>query len=243
MHISKAIIGVVALTFPVLVFAQGSQGQGQGTGGQSGQGQMVQTQNNGSSAAQGQQIQNQNQNQVKNQGTEMIIQSQQREMEKEGELQTGAGNQENAQYDQARSEKALEKMSEVAKKVQELQMLGESEGGIGQQIREIAQNQTESQARVQEQVRVMDSRQGLMKTLLGPEYKAMNQIRLEIAENQLRIRQMEDFANQLVNQAEGTKIREMIQALTQQNTALQERLGEEEQVKSMFGWLMRLFQK
>ncbi len=247
MNVSKAMVCILACAFPVLVFAQGSQGQGQGTGGQSGQSQMVQSQNGGTGTAQGQQIINQNQNQVQNQGDEVMIQSQQQEMEQEGEPQNGEGNglgnQENQQYGQGRSDQALEKMSDVAKKVQELQMLEGTEAGLGQQVREIVQNQTQSQTRVQEQIRIMDSRQGVLKTILGPEYKAMNQIRREIAENELRIRQMEDYANQLGNQAEATKIREMIQLLTEQNTALQERLGEEEQVKSMFGWLMRLFQK
>jgi len=240
----RYIAGVLCvLAFPIAVFAvQGGSTQGQN--GNSGNGLNGTSQGMQGTGAQIQ-IMNQNMEQTQNQSDEIQIQN--REMET---LQVGEnanenapmGSGENAQkYGQNRSEAATASMSEVAKKVQEMQMLGQIEKGLGEQIRLIAQNQTQSQQRLHDGLGKVDERQGILKTFLGPDYKAMNAISREIGENELRITQLEQLKNQLANQADATKIQEMIQSLIAQNTALQERIQLEEQTKSMFGWMMKFF--
>jgi tRNA A37 methylthiotransferase MiaB len=60
-------------------------------------------------------------------------------------------------------------------------------------------------------------------------------------QNQLRIQQLQELQNQIANQAEETQIQELIQALVEQNTALEDKIQAEEQVGSVFGWLLKLF--
>ncbi|KKQ47082.1 MAG: hypothetical protein US75_C0010G0057 [Candidatus Woesebacteria bacterium GW2011_GWC1_38_13] len=47
--------------------------------------------------------------------------------------------------------------------------------------------------------------------------------------------------NQLANEGELTMLQETIQAINQGGAALQERITAEDQQKSLFGWLFRLF--
>ena len=184
----------------------------------------------------GSQIQNQNQTRTQNKGEEskLEIQNQEEEKAKEG---TGSG-----EGLEVRSQTALEHMSVVAKSVQEL-LQTRTSGGIGQQVREIAQQQQQAQTQIQEQLKKIDSRGQFIRLLVGTDYGAIKNLQAQLEQNQLRIRQLEQLENQLTNQADKTAVQETIQALSQENTSLQDKIAAEEQTKSLFGWLIRLFVK
>ncbi|OGD54819.1 hypothetical protein A3J78_00765 [Candidatus Beckwithbacteria bacterium RBG_13_35_6] len=118
-----------------------------------------------------------------------------------------------------------------------MKMLGDE---IGSQIRTLAQEQVQNQAQIQAQVEKLESRSGLMKKLFGPDYKAIKNLNQQMEQNQTMIQQLEMLANQVQNQGEQTQLRTAIQALVQQNTALQNRVQAEEKVGSAFGWLFKL---
>ncbi len=63
-----------------------------------------------------------------------------------------------------------------------------------------------------------------------------------IEQNQAWIENSE-LKNQLTNQGEIAQVEEMMQALINQNTALQERINLEQQSSGLFGWLFKLFAK
>jgi len=142
-----------------------------------------------------------------------------------------------------RSETAREHMSIVARKVEELLTLRTTKGGIGEQVRQIAQEQNQSQAETQTQLNNIASKSGVLKKLFGPDYRAIRNLNRVIEQNQLRIQQLEQLANQVENQADKTKIQETIQILIAQNTALQDLVNAEENAGSLFGWLVKLFSR
>lgn len=185
--------------------------------------------NNGAGAQdtgsqQGLQVQNQNQVMTQNEGEDAQIQT----------------NQGLPKAISPRSETATQSMSIVAQKVEELLTTKTLQGGIGQQVRQIAQEQQSAQQGMQVELGNVDRRGGLLRTIIGPNFKALKNMQKQIEQNQLRIQRLTQLQNQLVNQADITQVQEMIQALTDQNTALQERINLEEQSGSLLGWLFKV---
>jgi len=180
-------------------------------------------------------VQNQNQIQIQNQGEEGQIQvaNQEEESERVGQPKEVA----------SRSETARERMSVVAEKVEELLTSETRFGGIGEQVRVVAREQNQAQEQIGEQLGLIEVRQGWLKRLLGPDFGAVKNLRQQIEQNQLRIRQLEQLQNQLTNQGDQTMIQEMIQVLGEQNTALQEKIQAEESITSLFGWLFKLLNR
>ena len=141
---------------------------------------------------------------------------------------------------ETRNQNAIENMSEVAKQVQ-LLLQTRTTGGIGEQVRLIAQEQNQAQIEIQGQINKLDSKSKFAKFLTGTNYGAIKNLKQQLEQNQLRIREMEQLQNQLSNQGDITQIAETIQALIQENTSLQERIVAEEKTFGLLGWLFRLF--
>ena len=139
-----------------------------------------------------------------------------------------------------RSETAKQNMSEVAKQVQGMLEIRTS-GGIGEQVREVAREQNQAQEKIQEHVMKMETKNQMLKTLFGPDYKSLTSLTQLIEENTLRIEQLQTLLTQVQNYADRTQIDATIQSIVSQNTALNNLIQEEAQTRSMFGWLIRLF--
>lgn len=186
-------------------------------------------------------IQLKNQIETKNRGEDSQLKVEtQEQTQEETEMNTGAGN---TKKESPRSEVAQEKMSIVAKHVEELLTNRTMKGGIGEQVRVVATQQKQAQEAVESQLHLVENRKGLLKSLIGPDFKALRDVENQIEQNQMRIAQLEELKTQLTNQSDITMIEETIQALTEQNTQLQDTVTTETQTKSMFGWLFRYFAK
>ncbi|MBN1545396.1 MAG: hypothetical protein JW902_01910 [Syntrophaceae bacterium] len=189
------------------------------------------------------QVQSQNQVQTQNQGEEQQLQvttqeqvsmqeGQDGEDESQTQSQTGSVS--------TRSETSRERMSAVARTVEELLTSQEAKGGIGEQISAVAREQRRIQGQIEEELDKLEARKGWVRKLFGPNYKAIKSLKQQMEQNRLRIQQLTQLKNQVVNQADETQLQEAIQALVEQNTALEEQTQAEEQVGSIFGWLARL---
>jgi DNA-binding MarR family transcriptional regulator len=228
-------LSIFAILFsPSFISAQGSQvGQNQ-----SGEGIQQQERiqdpatHSVDTASPGNQVQNQNQVQIQNQSedSQLMIETQ----EQEG-LQVNKPN--------PRSQTARENMSQVAEKVEELLAIPGYQGGIGDQVKEIAQAQKQSQAQIETELDKLEAKSGFIKRLFGPDYKAIKNLNQQMEQNRLRIQQLKELVNQVQNQADQNQIEETIQALNQQNIALQEQIQAEEKIGSLFGWLLRLLNR
>lgn len=182
----------------------------------------------------GNQVQNRNQVNTQNQGEDSQLQVNTQEQENLGEGQ-GEGLQN-------RSQNAVQNMSEVAKQVQQL-LQARTTGGIGEQVRQIAQEQNQAQTQIQAEFKKVESRGKLFKLLVGSDYQALKNLQKQTEQNQLRIQRLAQLQNQLTNQGDITMVQETIQALAEQNTTLQDRINLEEQSGSLLGWLFKLFAK
>ncbi|MCL5431839.1 MAG: hypothetical protein M1484_01925 [Patescibacteria group bacterium] len=231
--LSILIVTIAVLSLTSVAYASKNETGAQGTGSQTGnQGTTTQGQQQVVASPTGNQVQNQNQVQTQNQGEDTQLKVNTQEQENLGEG-TGTGSQN-------RSQNAVENMSNVAEQVQELQQI-RTTGGIGEQVRQVAQEQNQAQNQIQTELGKVDNRTGLLKSLIGPDYKALKSMQKVMEQNQLRIQQLEQLQNQLTNQSDITMVQETIQALTEQNTALQDKITLEEQSGSLLGWLFKLF--
>lgn len=78
---------------------------------------------------------------------------------------------------------------------------------------------------------------------MGPNFKALDKIEEQVEQNQQRIEVLQQLEAQVTNQADKTKLQETVQAILQQNTALQELVNAEARVRSVFGWLVKLISR
>jgi len=181
--------------------------------------------------AQGKNQGNQVQNQVK---TQNAGEESQLNVNTQESLQTNEGSQN-------KSDVARQNMSIVSQKVEEILEEEKSDKGIGQQVKTIAQEQKQAQGEIEGQINKLNARQGLMKKLFGADQKAIKNLQQQMEQNQLRIQQLQELQNETTNQAEEDQIKELTQSLVEQNTALEDQIQAEEQVSSLFGWLIKLF--
>ncbi len=220
--ISILVLGFALLVVPTVVLAQ----QGQGSQ-QQDRVQDPATHEDSVVAPQGNQVQNQVKTQNVGEDSQLNVNTQE-------SLQSNEDSQ-------GRSDTARQNMSNVAQKVEELLEDEKVQDGIGQQVKTIAQQQQQAQGEITGQLNKLESRQGLMKKLFGPDLKAIKNLKQQIEQNQLRIQELQELQNQVVNQADETQVQELIQVLVDQNTALEDQIQAEEQVGSVFGWLLKLF--
>ncbi len=147
---------------------------------------------------------------------------------------------EHAKLVNRRSQTAREHMSEVAKKVEELLTASDREGGIGSQIRDFAKAQKQAQSEINEDLNKLEGRPGWLEKIIGPNYQSIKNLRQQITQNQTRIRQLEQLKNKLIDPADQVLIEEIIQSLTEQNTALTSQIQTAEQTMSALGWFFKL---
>lgn len=239
-HMKRIIVFFILLASLSLLpvdAAQNKMGAGENESGSGKEmGQQNQQQLMIPTATTGNEIKNQNQVQTENQGVDQRLQIQTQEQEQTKATQGGLMNTQN------RSQNAKENMSAVAEKVQELLQIQES-GGIGEQIRQVAQEQAGAQEVIQHNTEKIHSRSAFKKFLIGSDYGAIKALKAQLELNQLRISQLEDLKMQLVDTQDSTIIQSTIDALVQQNSSLYEQIEAEEKVMSMFGWMFKFFAK
>lgn len=233
---------------PILVYAQkgsvSGDGLGAGTGSGQGNGDQMKIQDpttheDGTPVgSQGNQVQNQNQVNTQNQGenTKLQVNTQNNESSK-----FGSEIVENEKVSTNKSGNARQHMSSVSAAVEGFLATGNRVGGVGKEISDIATQQKGAQNMIENALDNMESKKGLAKKLFGPDYGAIKEMKQLVQQNQVRIQQLQQLQNQAQNQGEETQLKEMIKAMVDQNTALQSQVRAEESVKSVFGWLLKLF--
>ncbi len=237
---SMALVGLVALSSVSLVYAakndSGSQGTGQAVETPTVQAQQKRLYTPPSPTG----IQEQNQNQVKtqNQGEEQKMQVKTQEQESQNDENMGQGK---SKVEASRNADAQENMSIVAQKVEDLLTIQTPQGGIGEQVKRIAQDQKQSQEQIQMELEKFDNRKGLLKSLIGPDFAALKNMQKQMEQNQLRIQELEQTKLQLTSESDAAIVQAAIQAMIDQNTNLTDVVATEEQSRSMFGWLFRMF--
>ena len=147
---------------------------------------------------------------------------------------------------------AIAHRSVVANFVQNLLKVASStEGGIGQQVRVIAQQQNDSDTTTTGAITKVNNRGKIKIFLIGSDYKNLGALRSEMVHTRNRIAQL----TRLIQNATGTNatgtatttatttIQAQIQALEQEQTRIENFIKAQEGKFSLFGWLLKLFSK
>lgn len=171
----------------------------------------------------------QDQNQIKNQGETNQIQNNEQERT---QSQNKSG-----------SATAQQRRSQVANAVQEMLKVADRNGGIGQQVRTIAQTQTQNQEKLEAGLQKVQSRSGFAKFFIGPNYGEINNAKKILEQNHEQIKQLNQVKNQLANQGDRQNLTEQIQLLEQVNLEIENSLNTSQKGFSLFGWMFRLFSK
>jgi chromosome segregation ATPase len=131
----------------------------------------------------------------------------------------------------------------ATKEVEQLMSMDKLGEEVGEQVKQMAKEQKTAQGSIGEDLAKLNARKGVLKALFGPDHAAVQNLQKEISRNQMRINILEKIQAQVKNQADQTQLKVATQALVEQNTALQQKVQAEEQTKSLFGWMIRMFQK
>jgi len=169
----------------------------------------------------------QNQNQVKNQGEANQVQTSEQE---------GTQNETEAEMVVAQ-----QRRSQVANAVHEMLQVADRNGGIGQQVKTIAQTQTQNQEKLESSLEKVQSRSDFAKFFVGPNYGEINNAKKILEQNREQVKQLNRVKNQLANQSDEQTLTEQIKTLEQANLEIEDSLETAQKGFSLFGWMFRMF--
>jgi len=134
--------------------------------------------------------------------------------------------------------------STVANFVQTLLNVADREqGGIGEQVRVIAQEQEQSKEKTADQIESIQERNNIKTFLIGTNYKNVGALRSEMVQVRNRIEKLTRLMEQAENQEDKTALQEQIQIMEQEATNIEAFLKANEDKFSLFGWVVKLFNK
>jgi len=226
---------LILITSAVLAQGQqsgtGQQQSGQGTGNETGQGQQVQTE---------QQTENQGEdgNLTIKQKTQSkfgnVSQVKQMIQEKKQEI-----NQEMQSLGE-KQQKIYQNQNRVREAVHALLAMENLTGGIGRNVSQIARefnNSVQATIRVEERIQ---TRNMLLRFLLGGDEEAAQEMEQEVNQNRVRIQQLKQLMEECDCDDEvKAMLQEQIQNMEQEQNRLQELAQNEKKSKGLFGWLWK----
>ncbi|HBI34071.1 MAG TPA: hypothetical protein DEA43_02345 [Candidatus Moranbacteria bacterium] len=135
---------------------------------------------------------------------------------------------------------ATQKRSMVANAVQAMLQLADRNGGIGQQVKTIAQNQNQNQVKLEKNIEKIESRGAVAKFFVGPNYGEIKDSQKTLEQNREQIRQLNQIKTQLSNEGDQQQLTEQIKILEQANQEIESVLQNAQEGVSLFGWLNKL---
>lgn len=189
------------------------------------------------------QAQNEAQNEAQNQGEIQQLQEQNQEQEGEPSL-VATPTQAQTQAQNKGQTNAQQHRSTVANFVQELLQVAErQEGGIGEQVRVVAQQQNQSAITTIQAMEKVQTRNKIRIFLFGSDYKNLGALRSEVVHTRNRIEQLNRIMADIENEGDRTEFQNQIQTLEQEQLRIENFIKTEEGKFSLFGWLIKLFNR
>lgn len=140
-----------------------------------------------------------------------------------------------------RSDRAKERMSDVSKSVQELLDSPDREGGISQDIREIAREHQGKLEQLDQDLGDINSRRGFTKLLFGSNRKAVSSVKKEVSQIDGRIARLKALQENVFSEEDQVILINLIEDLEGQRNDILETIEVEETEKGLFGWMGSLF--
>lgn len=137
-----------------------------------------------------------------------------------------------------------EHRSKVATFVQNLlKSTDKNEGGIGEQVRQVAKDEDDSEATTTEAIKEIENRSSFKTFLIGTDYKNIGVIRSQVAKTEAHIDQLNRLIDTMPTSTIATSTAEQLSSLKQTEDKLKQFITDNENKFSLFGWFVRLFTK
>jgi hypothetical protein len=134
-------------------------------------------------------------------------------------------------------------LTKVSDKVLELIDTVGAKGGIGQQVKEVAQEQVKTQQEIKSAFTQLNSQGAATKFFFGSDKKVVKSMEQKIDQNRLMIQDLEELKLQTKNTSDIQQLQETIDLMIYQNTSLQSKVDKENKSNGIFGWLTNLFSR
>lgn len=138
---------------------------------------------------------------------------------------------------------AAEHRSIVASFVKSLLSVANREGGIGAQVRVVAQSQNDSASTSAEAITKVENRSALKTFLIGSDYKNLGQLRSEMVTTQNNIDQLNNLMANATSDADKAELAAQIKVLEDSQVKVEAFVKTHESSFSLFGWLIKPFVK
>lgn len=132
--------------------------------------------------------------------------------------------------------------SSVANFVQGLLDVADREpGGIGEQVREVAQEQNQAKEQVAETIEAVQNRNKIRTFLFGSDYRNLGALRSEMVQTRNRLEQLNRVMENIQNEEDREQLQTQIQEMEQERIRIENFIREQEGKFSLFGWLFKFF--
>ena len=136
---------------------------------------------------------------------------------------------------------AQEHRSAVANFVHELlDVAGRDPGGIGEQVRVVAQQQDQSASTTIQAIEKVQTRNKIRTFLFGSDYRNLGALRSEMVQTRNRLEQLNRAMENVQNEENMTQLQNQIQEMEQEQLRIEDFIREQEGEFSLFGWLFKL---
>ncbi|MFA7208763.1 MAG: hypothetical protein WC120_00610 [Parcubacteria group bacterium] len=175
-------------------------------------------------------VQVQEKNEVQNQGEDVQLQTQERDA-----IQT-KDKKENKTQDNAELHRGA-----MAAFVQSLLAVADREGGIGQEVRTIANQQNDVKDRAADLIYAVENRSDVKTFFIGTSYRNLGELRGQTVQARNQIEQLKRLADKAENEQSKIELQAQIRMLEQEQANIDGFIAKNENKFSLFGWAVRLF--
>ncbi|MFA6193546.1 MAG: hypothetical protein WC726_01650 [Parcubacteria group bacterium] len=147
----------------------------------------------------------------------------------------------NSANDSSEEEAAISYKRNIDRFIHNLKTIAELEGSIVQKTLTDVSGQADSGEKIENAVNEISSRNGFAKFLIGPKYKGIKSLNVEIAANQARIKILADAANRITDPAMKFVFQKQIGLFTRENNKLRVFVAKRKRSASLFGWAVKPF--
>ena len=136
-----------------------------------------------------------------------------------------------------------QRRSVIANAVQEILNVADRSGGIGQEIKVIAQTQTQNHEKLEVGIQKVKSRNAFARFFIGPNYSEIKNSQKVLEQSKEQIQELDALRVQVADQGDQLQIMEQVRLLEQANQQIEALLSEAQKGFSLFGWMFRFFVK
>lgn len=148
---------------------------------------------------------------------------------------------ENKNKEDDKSSMGEQRRSQVANAVHEMLQVADRSGGIGEQVRIIAQSQIQNHEGIEEEIEEIKDRSSFSKFFIGPKYEKIEKAKELLKQDKEKINKLEELKASITNEADKIKVTEQIDVIKKALTEVENIINEEQKGFSLFGWLAKMF--